>query len=331
MTKKTFHIQWHITNFCNLKCLHCYQDDFTAEEDLSFSEVKIIFENITSFLEKTKSRLVIDITGGEPLLYKKWKKLLEFIYNSPYVEKMGLITNGLFLNEENIEYLKNFPCLELKISAEGFSEESYEFFRGKNNFVKLITALELLKESNFEKTIMFTLLNSNYPEIKKAFDFAVKYKIHNVIIERFIPWGKGNNIKNKVITLENWKRAIKILVDDEEDDLTSLLPYKGFMMKIKEDDWDLLGAPCIIGKDGIAIMPDGSVFPCRRFPLKVGNLLEEALVNIWENSSLLEKLRNKNLLKGKCRNCTVKDCSGCRALSYSLKNDYLEEDPLCFY
>ncbi|MDP2968527.1 MAG: hypothetical protein Q8P64_04890, partial [Deltaproteobacteria bacterium] len=27
--KDTFHIQWHITNLCNLRCQHCYQDDFS--------------------------------------------------------------------------------------------------------------------------------------------------------------------------------------------------------------------------------------------------------------------------------------------------------------
>jgi len=83
----TFHIQWHVTNFCNLRCIHCYQDDFTPGEDLLLSDLKKIFENITSFLRGRELSLVLDITGGEPFLYREWEKLLDYIYSSSSVEK----------------------------------------------------------------------------------------------------------------------------------------------------------------------------------------------------------------------------------------------------
>jgi radical SAM protein with 4Fe4S-binding SPASM domain len=78
-------------------------------------------------------------------------------------------------------------------------------------------------------------------------------------------------------------------------------------------------------------MPEGTVYPCRRFPISVGNLLEKSLEEIWEKSELLEKLRYKKNLKGKCGRCEVEDCSGCRSLALSLTGDYLEEDPHCWH
>jgi len=102
------------------------------------------------------------------------------------------------------------------------------------------------------------------------------------------------------------------------------------MVEIEKGNNYLYGAPCIVGKDGFAIMPDGDVYPCRRFPFKIGNLLQDEVRNIWKNSSVLNLLRKRENLKGRCRECKINDCNGCRALAYSVKGDFLEEDFLCF-
>ena len=31
---KDFTLQWHITHRCNLRCKHCYQDDYSAFQDM---------------------------------------------------------------------------------------------------------------------------------------------------------------------------------------------------------------------------------------------------------------------------------------------------------
>jgi radical SAM protein with 4Fe4S-binding SPASM domain len=78
-------------------------------------------------------------------------------------------------------------------------------------------------------------------------------------------------------------------------------------------------------------MPEGNVFPCRRFPISIGNLLDVPLKHIWEKSEILEKLRRKENLKGKCGSCARKDCRGCRSLALALTGDFLEVDPHCSY
>ncbi|HXX36426.1 MAG TPA: SPASM domain-containing protein, partial [Thermodesulfobacteriota bacterium] len=114
----------------------------------------------------------------------------------------------------------------------------------------------------------------------------------------------------------------------EED---PFLPYQAFQVQFSESEPELLGAPCVAGVDGLCVMPEGDIFPCRRFPISIGNLLVQPLTEIWERSDLLEKLRKKENLKGKCRNCEIDDCRGCRSLALSLTGDYLEEDPHCYY
>ena len=111
----------------------------------------------------------------------------------------------------------------------------------------------------------------------------------------------------------------------------SALPYQAFQISFTGEEPELLGAPCVIGVDGLCIMPEGNVFPCRRFPVSLGNLLQTPLRQIWEESDILEKLRKKKNLKGKCGTCEMRECRGCRSLAFALTGDYLGEDPHCWY
>lgn len=331
--ENTFHIQWHITNFCNLRCRHCYQENFTPEKNLSFEELKKMFRNIEDFLKIENKKLVIDLTGGEIFLHKDWKKLVEMVYFSDFVLKTGIITNGFFLYDETIEFLKNFPEIEIKISSEGFDRETYEFYRGKGNFERFIEKLELMKKTGFCKILMFTITESNAQQIEKIFDFSKKYEFDRFVVERFIPWGNGKVMKNDIIKVDTWCKVIRFLFEkcNIEFNIETILPYRGFMVEIKEGNNYLYGAPCIVGKDGFAIMPDGDVYPCRRFPLRIGNLLQDEVRNIWKNSPILNLLRKRENLKGRCKECKINDCYGCRALVYSVKGDFLQEDFLCFF
>jgi len=330
--ENTFHIQWHINDRCNLRCLHCYQDIFTSERELSFPSLKDIFENIREFLKEEKKLLVVDITGGEPFLHDDFFSLIEFLISSEVVKKVGIITNGFFLDKENLNFLERFKKIEIKISAEGVDKETYELFRGKGNFEKFVETCNLLKSTNLKKTLMFTLLESNFSEVKKLFDFIENFEFDRFVVERFIPWGRGRKIQNQVISLKNWMETVKILFKKTgvEEIWSEILPYRAFMVERLKGEYNLFGAPCIIGKDGCAVMPDGSVFPCRRFPLSLGNLKETQFSEIWRNSEILKNLREKKFLKGRCKICKINDCNGCRAIAYSLTGDFFEEDPLCF-
>jgi len=326
----TFHIQWHITDNCNLRCKHCYQENFTSKNDLPLEKLIYIFFNICDFLKKENKKLVLDITGGEPFLHNDWWGLTEEILKSEMVRDIGIITNGFFLEDKIICRIEKNK-IRLKLSTEGVDKETYEFFRGKN-FEKFINVCEMIKTIKTEKFLMVTLLEKNWEQIFKIFDFAYKYNFEGVVIERFIPYGLGKNLKEDSISFEKWILITKFLHElcNIEFDIWDIIEYRGYMIKVKKKEYELYGSECIVGKDGIAVMPDGTVFPCRRFPLPIGNLLNEKLIYIWKNSEVLNLIRNKEFLKGKCKNCIMKNCYGCRALVYSLYGDFLGEDPLCY-
>jgi len=330
--ENTFHVQWHITDFCNLRCRHCYQSEFNPGRELSLEENEKIFKNISLFVKKEKKKLVIDITGGEPFLYGKWKELVSLVSSSETVEASGIITNGFFLTPETIACLETLKNFTLKISAEGFTREVYEYFRGPCTYRKFLDSCEALRDSAIQKTLMFTSFPGNMEEVEEIFVFMEEYGFKRAVVERFIPWGRGAAIRGEVLSRAEWKELLKKLCSGcgiDSEDLSPLAPYRGFMVEKEGQGFNLFGAPCIVARDGLAVMPEGTVFPCRRFPLAIGSLQEESLENIWRESKVLQSLKKRFLLKGKCKVCIIDNCFGCRALAYSLTGDFMAEDPLC--
>lgn len=326
-----FNFQWHITNLCNLRCKHCYQEDFSSDSDLKWPEIKSICDNIISYLQEENRSTRIDLTGGEPFLKKELFDLLDYLDRSNPVRQLNIITNAIVLDKKTLIKLKDYRKLKMiKVSLESLDEALCDEIRKRGVFRKVIDALRLLKEERFEVILMFTILKKNIDEIPKILDLCYKYNLDGVILERFIPLGRGYAIRDQVLQKDDWRRALELLssIFSSKYDLVDLLPYKAFWIKTKRT-LKLLGARCNIG-DTLCIMPNGDVLPCRRFNLSIGNLLKDSLGEIRKHF-LLRELKNRDFLRGRCKVCQISDCIGCRAIAYSLTGDYFLEDPQCFW
>ena len=243
-------------------------------------------------LQAWDKRTSINLTGGEPLLKPELFLLLDDLNRTPWVEELGLITNGLFLDGKTIEKLSSFPKLKkLKISLDGAKPETNDTIRQKGVFEKVMETLDRIqRQGRFEIILMFTVMKSNYQDLRSYVHLCQDLGVNGMILERFIPWGKGKEILNEVLDKGQWNEVVETLLEfvSLKPDRNSPLPFQAFQMSFKNGETELLGAPCVIGTDGLCIMPEGSVYPCRRFPVPIGNLLNHPLDTLWEKSELLE-------------------------------------------
>uniref|UniRef100_A0A7C4U7B2 Radical SAM protein n=1 Tax=candidate division WOR-3 bacterium TaxID=2052148 RepID=A0A7C4U7B2_UNCW3 len=310
--------QWHITYLCNLRCKHCYQENFLSNNDLSFDKIRLILEN----LKEQFGKISINITGGEPLYKKDFFDILDIISSFDNIESFNIITNGTLLNDRNINMLKNYKKLnEIKISIDGI--KANDFIRGKG--LLNIVEKNIKKISGIRKIIMFTAGGYNYREIEDVFDFS--YEISDgLIIERFVPLGEGMQLKEFYLKQEEWFYIVQFIKDYFFiDNLNELAKFRAFYIDFKEDE--VFGALCNLG-ESFAIMPDGSIYPCRRLPIILGNALKTR--NIKEKIDNFRKEIEKNL-KGKCSKCVFfNECIGCRAGVYATKNNLFYPDEQCF-
>ncbi|HHT9154757.1 MAG TPA: SPASM domain-containing protein, partial [Candidatus Tripitaka sp. YC43] len=89
---------------------------------------------------------------------------------------------------------------------------------------------------------------------------------------------------------------------------------------------------CLAGTGVCFISHKGEVFPCGYLPVTSGNVRTKSFAEIWRTSEVFAKLRNPDLLGGKCGACEYKKvCEGCRARAFYQTGDYMAEEPYCIY
>lgn len=329
---KKFYIQWHIIDRCNLRCKHCYQDNFSSERELDIYGLKEIADNLISTMERWEAKLDIAITGGEPFFKREIFELISYLNNSDSVENLSIITNGTNLSDflEELEKFKKMK--EIKISLDGVSEKTNDWIRGEGTFSKVMENVRKDKSRKIPFILMFTVMENNLSDIELLPEFAKKESFKGFIIERFFPLGMGKNMEDHVLSGNEFLRVWLTILEKfgylaKKKDLIKFRAIKVLFYKEKAK---IFGSECIVGKDGIAVLPDGTIFPCRRFAFPIGNLLKNSLFEIWRDSEVLNLLREKSNLKGICGKCEIEGCIGCRAMSYCLTGDYLQEDPHCW-
>ncbi|HQN49403.1 MAG TPA: radical SAM protein, partial [Caldisericia bacterium] len=305
---KTFGFQWHITDYCNLRCRHCYQIKFDKSSDLPLEKIKFIVDKISETLKDKK--ISVNITGGEPFLREDLFDILYYIEKKNNFKEINIITNGTILNGENIKILDKIKKFKyLKLSVESYNKEKNDFIRGKGNLEKVIENIKLFKSlSNKKVIIMITLSMLNYKDLISFFEFSKNLKVEGVILERFVPLGRGKGMFDGYLRKDEWKDVIRQIIYflDLNISAEELINYKAFWINLKNNR--LKGALCNLGDESMAIMPDGTIFPCRRLPISYGNILKDDLEDVLKK---LKELKDslKNNLNGKCKNCEI-DCVG---------------------
>ena len=94
-----FVLQWHISEVCNLKCLHCYQEHHTPVQ-LEFDKLLFILDQYRDFLKKLGIKGHINLTGGEPLCSPHFFTLLEEFKKDKDLYSFSILTNGTLITPE---------------------------------------------------------------------------------------------------------------------------------------------------------------------------------------------------------------------------------------
>jgi len=343
-TLNKFYFQWHITDNCNLRCSHCYQENYSQNSELPLKELEIIADSIFATLSKWNKKGDISITGGEPLFRKDFFEFAEYLNNSPDIYNIDFLTNGTLIDKNFIEKIKKLNKIKyIQISLDGATASVHDSIRGKGNFEKALAAIRNLVSNDIEVRVMYTLQKANISDVPVMFDLALKEKISGLTFERMVPIGKSiysNSSLLSTLELKDIYQYISQRADNEYENGNSLriLKYRPLWVLIDpcrstdgSEPHKELGSLCSIGLDGICILPNADVLACRRLPIPIGNLKIKTLEEIWSTSALLWEIADKRNLKGKCSSCEyISKCSGCRAMAFAVSGDYLAEDPNCW-
>jgi radical SAM protein with 4Fe4S-binding SPASM domain len=330
-------LQWHITGKCNFHCTHCY--DSKNQIELSTETLMKILNQYVDLLKKWNIRGHINITGGEPLLSKNLFPLIDRIFEEKETVSYAILTNGTLLNKEYLEHLRKTDCRFIQVSVEG-DEEIHDSIRGKGSFKKLTDALKLVKKSGIKSMISFTLHKKNMNEFDSVVRFAEKMKADFVWSDRLIPIGTGEQMKEFMLEPKELETFLKNMYRKRKELLGHFWPKTEIKMHralqflpfLNNSTSNVHPYRCNAGRGLITILPDGSIVPCRRMPIIVGNILEQNLETIYCYSPLLNELRRNDRDPKACAECgQASQCKGgLRCLSFAYYGDPFRADPQCY-
>ena len=115
----TFGFQWHVTDRCNRRCVHCYQSDFSSKSERSPVVLRVIAEEI--FESMPDHRISVNITGGEPFAWPHLPGLLRQLHDYPNLAEVNVITNGTLATDELLDSL---PHLTGGLVGEGDRQDA---------------------------------------------------------------------------------------------------------------------------------------------------------------------------------------------------------------
>jgi len=285
---KFFGFQWHITDRCNLRCAHCYQDSFAPLPAENLANVKKLADRVSKGLPDR--RISVNLTGGEPLLVPWLFDLIEHLQAFENLDEINLITNGTVATPEVLDGIRRFEKVRyLKVSLESGIHEANDFIRGAGNLAKVSDNV-LRYQSKTEKPVilMVTLGGYNLETIEETVRYAGFIRASGVIFERFIPLGHGRKLEGQVLSADEWSQATASIARASRTgvDPRALAPYQAFWIWLDpQKEERLQGALCNLGDESMALMPDGTVYPCRRLPEPVGNALREPFSKILSRLS----------------------------------------------
>ena len=327
-----FYFQWHLTERCNRACRHCYQNGKPTSE-LGLDDLFRVVDLMEEAVRKWEKQGTLSLTGGEPFLRRDdLYVLMDRIDRSDLLNYYDILTNGSLITEEEAKKLARQPKLRrVQVSLEGATAETNDAVRGTGSFDSTIKAIRHMSKAGIDVSIMTTISRLNCTEIPEVIKLAGDEGAVTLALERLIPEGAGEGLTDQVLSSDElrnlYEQVYAIAINGAP---VRVLLYRPLFALIAPDD-HTMGALCSAGNNALTIMPDGTVYPCRRLPIPIGNVLTDGLFKIWYGSDVLWKLRNPRNLGGKCGDCSLlTQCRGCRAMAYFSSGNYMAEDPQCW-
>ncbi len=269
----------------------------------------------------------IDILGGEPLLVPWIKDFITYAIGSGL--SLNISTNGSLTNIVNELTEIDAHALNIGFSILGF-EKTHNTLTKSDNFSKAIEGIKTVRSSGKNLIVKSPLIKENSLEIHDLSlylsELGIKkyYLLHEDLIGRkeHTPFFSFPQFWQ---FYTNLKTSMQGLIEID------FVSASGFFMSREKHQ-----GRCNAGLTKIAVMPDGSAFPCNLFAgfkdFYLGNILKDGIEKIW-GSKILKFFRNE----GHKNMCKKNECihfltcrGGCPAHSYYAYGTLDRVDPRCY-
>lgn len=305
------YILWECTLRCNLNCMHCGSDCNRGSEipDMPIADFLKVLDRIAE--EYNPHKVMVAITGGEPLLRKDLEECGRQIHKKGF--PWGIVSNGYLLTSKRLTSLVRSGLRSVTISLDGL-QDSHNWLRGKDNsFQKAIQAIKVCAmEDDLVYDVVTCVNKRNFSELEAIKDMLLQTGTKKWRLFTIFP--KGRAVSNKELFLSNpeFRQMLDFIADCRDRKIIEAnYECEGFLGNYEGKVRDGFFY-CRAGINVASVLADGSISACPslREDFIQGNIYKDDFLDCWHNK--YERMRNRSWARtGKCKDCReFKYCNG---------------------
>lgn len=319
-----FTLQWHLTNACPFHCRHCY--DRSARAELDLPEALRVLDDLRAFCRRRRVEPRVSLSGGDPLCYPHFWEL----YRSIAEAQISVSILGNPITPDTIRRLLEIQSpTYYQVSLEGLREHN-DAMRGAGHYDRVLAFLDTARRVNLETHVMLTLTRDNFSQVIPLGE-QLRGLTARFTFNRLAQVGEGADL-----ALPDREQYAEFLKEYLAARRTN--PVFGF----KDNLFNIVrhrhgrrlfpgctGHGCGAAFNFVALLPDGEVHACRKYPSLLGHVRETNLEAIYSGAEA-RRYRAGSLA---CRGCSIRNqCGGCPAVTFGAGLEPLKDrDPLCAY
>jgi radical SAM protein with 4Fe4S-binding SPASM domain len=306
---RIFNMQIELTSFCNLRCVHCYLGDV---HPVGWLEKERIFDLLDQL--KDMGTLEVTFTGGEVFSRPDLPEILQYARHNDF--SITLLTNNVLLTDSLLEEIKNTGVRLIQISLYSMKPEVHDAItRHSGSWMKTIGNIEKLITNNVPIQVGCPVMKENLNSFAEVIEWGnkLRFRVKPDLLLMARTDFSTDNLDHR-LNLDESKQAIKSIMGSDVE------YHNKLMLKNRVREERNPSDPiCGVGTSTMCIAANGDFYPCPGFHMKLGNINDNSVKDVWNKSPQILKLRDvKNSSYSRCLKCeSVEYCHICMAKFYN--------------
>lgn len=302
-------VHWELTYRCNERCTHCYLDVMPpgakVPGELTTEEAQRVIDELALL-----GALTITFSGGEAFVRDDIIEIAQYARRKGFAVRF--YTNAILINEELADKITAVKPVVVEVSLYSTSPEVHDSITQIPGSFQLTTrAIGLLRERGVKCVIKTPLMKENIEDFDSFSEFAREKGVRFNYDTTIVPKHTGD------------PSPLKHRPDDDQ--------FLAFLrQRITPEHWKLLPYDesfrfCGIGMNSLTISPYGEVYTCVGARVSAGNVREESISRIWQESPVWEESSSLTLAAlPVCATCELREfCVRCHGTAAFEDGDML--------
>ncbi len=298
---------WEATLRCNLFCEFCGSrcGETDTSNELTAEEICGVFKDVAGHYDA--SRIMINVSGGEPLLRKDLFDIMAYAVSLGYA--WGIVTNGTLLTPETVARLDRCSLRTASVSIDGL-KEVHDDLRGRQGcFDRTVQGIRNLKSAKSLEHLMITTVVSkkNIHQLASLREFLKSLPIHSWRVCPVDPIGRAADNSGVQLNQDEIRQMLDFIAESRRMGLpfqvtTSCSHYLGRYEYLVRDQH----FHCFAGRQMGSVLANGDIFVCPNVPHKPeliqGNVRRDSFSQVWETGFACFRDDSARRV-GKCARC----------------------------